>query len=468
MCDTLVATGSVTADGVVLFGKNSDREPNEALEVVVLPAADHTPGGTVHCTYLDVPQVTHTHAVLLAKPFWIWGAEMGTNDQGVTIGNEAVFTKVPYGTEDGLIGMDLLRLALERAATAEEAVTVITSLLGEHGQSGNCGFQHKLFYHNSFLIADPQDAWVLESAGPHWAALHVEGVYTISNRLTITNAWDLASPDLVPFAVDQKWCKGPEDFSFARCYSDFIYSTFSDAANRRKRTMALLEAARGQVTAGLMMRTLRDHGPSSGALRPDRAWSGPRSARTRRSARRAARRRRARWSRICDPATHTLRDGHRRALHQPLQAGLARRAVAAHRPTPNWHLRPDGALLAARGPAPARAARSGTALPLFVDARDGIEAEWGEERCGLRLLVWQGAQLSGGVLRARAGCRDGVAQSGGRSRPARPAHAIGKARLAGLESPRRHLCSAPFSLCFVLPSLTVGRMRLSKDACGLC
>ncbi len=52
----------------------------------------------MHCTYLDVPQVTHTHAVLLAKPFWIWGAEMGTNDQGVTIGNEAVFTKVPYGT----------------------------------------------------------------------------------------------------------------------------------------------------------------------------------------------------------------------------------------------------------------------------------------------------------------------------------------------------------------------------------
>lgn len=30
MCDALVALGSVTADGVALFGKNSDREPNEA------------------------------------------------------------------------------------------------------------------------------------------------------------------------------------------------------------------------------------------------------------------------------------------------------------------------------------------------------------------------------------------------------------------------------------------------------
>ncbi len=380
MCDTLVATGSVTADGVVLFGKNSDHEPNEAHEVVVLPAADHTPGGTVHCTYLDVPQVTHTHAVLLAKPFWIWGAEMGTNDQGVTIGNEAVFTKVPYGTEDGLIGMDLLRLGLERAATAEEAVTVITSLLGEHGQSGNCGFQHKLFYHNSFLIADPQDAWVLESAGPHWAALHVEGVYTISNRLTITNAWDLASPDLVPFAVDQKWCKGPEDFSFARCYSDFIYSTFSDAANRRKRTMALLEAARGQVTAGLMMRTLRDHGPSSGALRPDRglvgttvcahAAFGP-----------------ARGSQTTGSMVSHLRPGH--PTH--FVTGTAAPCTSLFKPVwldvplPPTGPHPTGtydptALFWQHEVLHRRVLRDpGTALSLFVGARNSIEAEWGEE-----------------------------------------------------------------------------------------
>ena len=37
---------------------------------------------------------------------------------------------------------------------------------------------------------------------------------------------------------------------------------------------ALLEAARGQVTAGLMMRVLRDHGPSSGPPRPDRGLIG--------------------------------------------------------------------------------------------------------------------------------------------------------------------------------------------------
>ena len=62
--------------------------------------------------------MAHTNAVLLGKPYWIWGAEMGANAHGVVIGNEAVFTRVPHEKQPGLIGMDLLRLGLERADTA--------------------------------------------------------------------------------------------------------------------------------------------------------------------------------------------------------------------------------------------------------------------------------------------------------------------------------------------------------------
>ena len=118
MCDTVVATGEVTADGMTVFGKNSDREPNEAQHLAHIPAADHTPDSRVKCTYIDIPQVWHTFAVLLAKPFWMWGAEIGANEHGVVIGNEAVFTKVPYHKAGALTGMDYLRLALERAQTA--------------------------------------------------------------------------------------------------------------------------------------------------------------------------------------------------------------------------------------------------------------------------------------------------------------------------------------------------------------
>ena len=110
---------------------------------------------------------------------------MGANEHGVVIGNEAVFTKVPHEKEPGLIGMDLLRLGLERAARPREAVDVITDLLAEHGQGGTCGHTHDLRYDNSFLVADPGEAWVLETAGREWAAQRVTSSRSISNAITI-------------------------------------------------------------------------------------------------------------------------------------------------------------------------------------------------------------------------------------------------------------------------------------------
>lgn len=259
MCDTVVATGAVTADGTTLFGKNSDREPNESHHLLHIPAAHHPAGSHVQCTYITIPQLPHTHAVLLAKPFWMWGAEMGVNEHGVAIGNEAVFTKLPYEKGPALLGMDLLRLALERSTTAHEALTVITTLLETHGQGGNCGFAHKFYYHNSFIIADPHDAWVLETAGFHWAAKQIKGIYTISNGITIGSDWDLASPDLVSHAIAKGWCQSAADFHFARCYSDLLYTRFSDCTNRCQRTTHLLTQQRGHITPQTIMAALRDH-----------------------------------------------------------------------------------------------------------------------------------------------------------------------------------------------------------------
>ncbi len=143
MCDTLVALGTHTADGAVWFAKNSDREPGEAQLVEVVAGADHPSSSDVRCTYLSVPQAPRTHTVILSRPFWMWGAEMGVNEHGVAIGNEAVFTRMPYRRDGVLTGMDLLRLALERSGSAEQAVETIVALLYDHGQGGRCGYRDR-------------------------------------------------------------------------------------------------------------------------------------------------------------------------------------------------------------------------------------------------------------------------------------------------------------------------------------
>jgi dipeptidase len=260
MCDTFVALTDATADGSILLAKNSDREPNEAHEIVHVPAAEHGAGDTLRCTYITIPQVGHTNAVLLGKPYWIWGAEMGANEHGVVIGNEAVFTKVPHEKQPGLIGMDLLRLGLERADRATDAVTVITELLAQFGQAGNCGHTHTMRYHNSFLVADRTEAWVLETAGREWAARRVDGTASISNAITIAGQYDRASPGLVERAVDQKWCAGPDEFDFGADYSDRIYTTFSDARVRQCRTSDALGASRGRIDVPQAWAMLADHG----------------------------------------------------------------------------------------------------------------------------------------------------------------------------------------------------------------
>ncbi len=40
------------------------------------------------CTYIEIEQVPQTYAVVLSRPAWLWGAEMGANEHQVGIGND--------------------------------------------------------------------------------------------------------------------------------------------------------------------------------------------------------------------------------------------------------------------------------------------------------------------------------------------------------------------------------------------
>ena len=160
MCDTLGAIGKKS----VVFGKNSDRDPKEPQVTEWRPAQAHSEK-KVKCTYIEVDQATYTHGTLLSRPSWLWGGEIGMNDQGVIIGNEALFSTNEGNQKEALIGMDLLRLGLERGDSAKAAMDVILEMLEQYGQGGNCGYLSPLYYDNAFLIMDRKELYVLETVG---------------------------------------------------------------------------------------------------------------------------------------------------------------------------------------------------------------------------------------------------------------------------------------------------------------
>ena len=260
MCDSVVALGDVTADGRVLFAKNSDRVPPEECQPLVHhPRRRHQPGAALRCQYIEIPQVSETAALIGSRPYWLWGFEHGLNEHGVAIGNHTVFARDPV-SDVGLMGMDLVRLGLERGHSAREAVEVMTDLMERHGQGGS-GFVDKHWpYHNSFLVADRARAYVLETSDRHWAVRRVDETASVSNHLGIGTDWDEISTDAVEHARTKGWWSGDAEarIDFAAAFRDQNYPAFI-SSGRHQRTRELVTAGRGRVTPATMRAILRDH-----------------------------------------------------------------------------------------------------------------------------------------------------------------------------------------------------------------
>jgi len=204
--------------------------------------------------------------MILSKPIWMWGAEMGINDCGVVIGNEAVFTKLVAKKGSALLGMDLVRLGLERGDSARHALECVTGLLQAHGQGGPAGFRDKSFrYDNSFIIADSSEAWVLETAGRHWVAKQIIDFGAISNTLSIEEDFDLCSPGLVEFAKKNNYYNGKGDFSFARAFDTRFMKYMGCADRRRGASQASLSKLFSTKSASFssLASSLRQHANSS-------------------------------------------------------------------------------------------------------------------------------------------------------------------------------------------------------------
>ncbi|MDC0937078.1 hypothetical protein OAS39_12400 [Pirellulales bacterium] len=115
--------------------------------------------------------------------------------------------------------------------------------------------------------------------GKRWAAKRVtRGVAAISNQPTIRTEWDLASDDMVDYAIDKGWWPKTkkDEFDFARAYIDLKTPLQLSQLRVQRSRQLLCQKENGEVSPEWVMRVLRDHfedtflgGPNFNAALPD-------------------------------------------------------------------------------------------------------------------------------------------------------------------------------------------------------
>lgn len=221
-CTSLIAAKGATADGSVMVTYAADSH-NLYGELYTQPAADHPAGSVRKIVEWDtgkplgeIPEAPHTYATV-----------GNMNEHGLTIAEST------WGGREELAGTglidygSLIYVTLQRAKTAREALKVMTDLVSEHGYASSG---------ESFSIADPDEAWVMELIGKGkagkdavWVARRVPDGYISGHAnhprihkfpLKDKSGETIYSPDVIKFARSQGYFNGKdEDFDFSKAYA---------------------------------------------------------------------------------------------------------------------------------------------------------------------------------------------------------------------------------------------------------
>ncbi|KAH3756937.1 peptidase U34 [Pelomyxa schiedti] len=191
-------------------------------------------------------------AFVCCGPLWCWGAEAGCNEMSVAVGSESLYTTTVQNSQHR-VGVDLVRMVLEYAVSARHAVDVLAFVIGK------LRTYHQ--FHNSFLLADPHEIWLLEAVDVSWVAKKMGGLATISNASLLATA-------------ELHHAKATSLFSTATLRG-IAYTHFTEAHMRQQRTMQLMSNA-STLDELTVMSILRDHYPygTSYSFRPLDRLSG--------------------------------------------------------------------------------------------------------------------------------------------------------------------------------------------------
>lgn len=179
VCDTVYVAGDAGNGDSAYFAKNSDRKPDEPQALFIVPERAASERSTISGGR-TITIADRGYAYCLSRPSWMWGGEMGAKLYGVAIGNEAVFSRMSVD-KNGILGMNILRLARQSSRTAEEAGSFISEFIEQYGQGGNGAYRGSLYYHNSFLICDRVTSQRL-GGGRSWKAVVERKLHTALSR----------------------------------------------------------------------------------------------------------------------------------------------------------------------------------------------------------------------------------------------------------------------------------------------
>jgi dipeptidase len=226
-CTSLIAAKGATTDGSVMITYAADSHTLYG-DMSATPAADHRKGEMRKIydwdsgKYLgEIPQPAHTYS------------RIGyINENGVAI------TESTWGGYEELCDTtaiidygSLIYIGLERSRTAREAIKVMTELVAQYGYASEG---------ESFSIADPEEAWIMEMVGKGpgrtgavWVARRVPDGYICGHannprihQFPMDDSENtLYSPDVISFAREKGYYDGPDSlFSFSLAYQPYDYT----------------------------------------------------------------------------------------------------------------------------------------------------------------------------------------------------------------------------------------------------
>jgi len=252
----LVALGHATVDGSTRFGHTRTALHDAVTGLRLTPGRCYAPGEAIALRSLQLPQPRQTWTVLSCHMPSMWGAVHGINEHGVAAGTGSLRTRVS-GCPTGLLGSDLVRLVLERARSARQAVDTLTDLSNRYGICQELGTSDKE-NGSAILLADEREAFAVELTGPYWAYQEVQETRFLGQTCTIRQDWNRVSPNLAADAIAQKrWPDDGSKVDFAGVVGEDLTTDEFGLRQWGQGTLLLAEQ-HGSIDTPFLRRTLQE------------------------------------------------------------------------------------------------------------------------------------------------------------------------------------------------------------------